>query len=236
MTIQDMHYDIKKKLNKVDSQQYRNLLVPEIDFALNEAQELFIKLIAEPRLKSHLGFEKSQRNTDDIRTIVESEHDSANHLDVTDNKVALPDNYMFYLSGYVKVSRTNCTKEIDITPIQHDDKSRSSYHYKSSFEWERINAEFNSSGIRFDNDGSFEIDKFCISYIRKPKYMHNAQAFKNGQYVLPSGTLLEGSENCELPDQTHREITDLAVMLLSGELELPGYQTSIAKLKLNQLN
>ena len=61
MTISEMHYDFKKKLNKVDSEQNRNLLVPEIDWALNEAQELFIKMIVEPRQRSFIGFEKSQR-------------------------------------------------------------------------------------------------------------------------------------------------------------------------------
>ena len=48
MTIQDMHYDFKKKLNKIDSQQNRNLLIPEIDWTLNEAQELFVKITAFP--------------------------------------------------------------------------------------------------------------------------------------------------------------------------------------------
>ncbi len=32
MSIKRMHYDIKVKLNKVDSQQYRNLLIPEIQW------------------------------------------------------------------------------------------------------------------------------------------------------------------------------------------------------------
>ena len=44
MTIQEMHYDVKMKLNKVDSQQYRNLIIPQVDWILNEAQELFVKL------------------------------------------------------------------------------------------------------------------------------------------------------------------------------------------------
>jgi len=55
-----MHYDLKVKLNKVDSQQYRNLLIPEIDWALNEAQNIFIKNIAEPRKMQQMfdfGFE-----------------------------------------------------------------------------------------------------------------------------------------------------------------------------------
>ena len=37
MNIREMHYDFKKKFNKIDSQKNRNLLVPEIDWSLNEA-------------------------------------------------------------------------------------------------------------------------------------------------------------------------------------------------------
>ena len=48
MTIQEMHYDFKMKLNKIDSEQYRNLRIPEIDWKLNEALEIFIKINAEP--------------------------------------------------------------------------------------------------------------------------------------------------------------------------------------------
>ena len=67
MTIKEMHYDFKKKLNKVDSQQYRNLLIPEIDWALNEAQNVFVDIVSEPRLKTHLGFEKSQKNIQTLK-------------------------------------------------------------------------------------------------------------------------------------------------------------------------
>ena len=45
MLIEDMHYDFKQKINKIDSQKYRNLRIPEIDWKLNEAQEIFIKTV-----------------------------------------------------------------------------------------------------------------------------------------------------------------------------------------------
>ena len=72
MTVKEMQYDIKFKLNKVDSQQYRNLRIPELDWVINEAYEIFVKSIAEPRTSNYLGFETSQRTIDDIRTIVAS--------------------------------------------------------------------------------------------------------------------------------------------------------------------
>ena len=70
MTVQDMHYDFKMKLNKLDSQQLRNFLIPEIDWLLNEAQELFVKWVAEPRIPNGLGLETNQRSIDDIRVLM----------------------------------------------------------------------------------------------------------------------------------------------------------------------
>ena len=49
-----------------------------------------------------------------------------------------------------------------------------------------------------------------------------------------SGTLLTGSQDCELPIQTHREIVDIAVLILTNNLELPTYQLKQAKVNLNQ--
>lgn len=232
MTIKDMHYDFKKKLNKVDSQQYKNLLIPEIDWALNEAQELFIKMIAQPRLRSYLGFEKSQRNIDDIRTIVVNE----NCLNVSNNTVALPEDYWHFVKADVEMSKGNCTGIKGRFHVrQHDDEFENSPFDKSSFEWRTVNGVFYENGVKFYTDGSFTINKFCISYIKKPNYIHNAENFRSGTYNLPSGTVLSGSENCELPDHTHREIVDIAVLLVSGEINTPDYQVKLNKLTFNNL-
>lgn len=236
MSIKAMHYDVKRKLNKVDSQQYKNLLVPEIDVALNEAYGLFIKMIAFPRFRTQLGFEKSQRTIDDIRPLVNEQEDAENQFIVEGNRVPLPEDYVFYLSSHLVAKKNNC-ESVKIRPtfVQHDDDAEGDFHHKSSYEWRTINARFNSYGVRFENDGSFEIEKFCLSYVRKPKYIHNAEDFREGGYISPSGDLLTGFENCELPDHTHAEITDIAVMLLTGELKIP-VDFAFAKLKLNQLN
>ena len=66
MNIKEMQYDLKFKLNKIDSSQYKNLRIPEIDWVLNESIELFVKNIAQPRFSQILGFEINQRNIDDV--------------------------------------------------------------------------------------------------------------------------------------------------------------------------
>lgn len=232
MTISEMHYDFKKKLNKVDSEQNRNLLVPEIDWALNEAQELFIKMVAEPRQRSFLGFEKSQRTIDDIRTIVESEQ----VVTITNGVAPFPERYLFFLKAEVLMDKGNCRGVKGRLHVrQHDDEFENSPFDKSSFEWRIVNGLFITEGVKVFDDGTFTNKSLVLSYIRKPSYIHNANAFRNGTYHLPSGRVLEGTVDCELPEHTHREIVDIAVALVSGELLSNDYQVKLSKLNINEL-
>ncbi len=232
MTIKDMHYDFKKKYNKIDSQQNRNLLIPEIDWTLNEAYELYVKMIAEPRTKSYLGFEMNQRSIDDIRTIVVND----NCLDVVNNIVSLPEDYWHLVKKHALISKGKCTNlKAKLYIRQHDDDFQNSAFDNSNFEWRTVNGLFYQGGIQLYTDGTFVVNKVCIDYIQKLKYIHNAEDFRGGTYKLPSGTILTGSQDCDLPEHTHREIVDVAVALASGEIMSPGYELNMNKLKFNQL-
>lgn len=239
MTIREMHYDFKQKLNKIDSEQNRNLKVPEIDWKLNEALEIFIKNIAEPRVTNHLGFETSQRTIDDIRTLVVNDLKlTPNIIDKNTYYIELPENYMFYISSEVKIKREGCQERSARTILrQHDDRFEDSPYDKSSFEWKEVNIRFYEKGIKLFTDGTFNITEVNLNYIRKHSYIHNAQDFlPTGQYKLPSGELLINSKDCELPNHTHREIVDIAVLITAGDLSLQDYQFKQAKINLNQIN
>ena len=237
MDIKEMQYDIKFKFNKVDSEQYKNFKIPEIDWAINEAEEIFVKSIAEPRTSNYLGFETSQRTIDDIRTIVVNDASIVpTKIDNETYKVELPQDYMFYISANVIISKANCSDRVARAILrQHDDRFESSPFDTSSFEWKEVNIRFYEDGIKLFTDGTFEIKEVKLNYIRKRKYIHNAQDYlPTGSYKLPSGTLLTGTQNCELPEHTHREIVDIAVLILANNLDLPSYQLKQAKVNLNQ--
>ena len=118
---------------------------------------------------------------------------------------------------------------------QHDDEFENSPFDKSSFEWRIVNGLFITEGVKVFDDGTFTNKSLVLSYIRKPSYIHNANAFRNGTYQLPSGRVLEGTVDCELPEHTHREIVDIAVALVSGELLSNDYQVKLSKLNINEL-
>ncbi len=240
MTIREMHYDFKQKLNKIDSQKYRNLLVPEIDWKLNEAQEVFVKVVAEPRLKNGFGFEINQRTIDDIRTIVVNQSlDKKNCIpaikfDEESYTVELPEDYWFHVSSEVFATKGNCKLvKLDTIVRQHDDRFKSSPFDNSSFEWREVNVRFFGNKIRVFTDKTFGINYLCLDYIKKPLKLHNAQDAQGGSYRdLGTGLVLTGSQDCELPAHTHREIVDLAVLITTGDLQISDYQIKQNKLKL----
>ena len=233
MTIEDMHLDFLRKLNKVTSNQNRSFLIPETDLILNEAQTLYVKRIAEPRMINPItGFERSQRNRDDIRTLVIGNYS----CNITDNIVEIPEDYMFYVKAKVIMSNEHCSKvKGNFFLHQHDDMFEDSPFNNSSFEWREVTGTFIKEGIELYPEG-FTVDEFLLTYIKKPVYMHYADGFRNGSYYLPDGvTLLSGKQDCELPEHTHSEIVDLAVLLTVGDIASPEFQLKMAKLKFNDI-
>ncbi len=231
-TIENMHYDFKMKLNKIDSQKYRNLQVQEIDWKLNEAQWLLIKTITEPRIQNKYGFETNRRTIDDIRTLVRNDSPLVLNQTTNDSYTAsLPNDYMFYASAYVIADKGNCKdKRLRFITRQHNDKFQESPFDESSFEWREINGRFYDSGIKvFAVD--FTPKTIVLDYIRKPLYMHYANGTINGTYNLPDGTILTGKQDSELPEHMISEIVDLAVLITTGDLQIPDYN-----IKLNKFN
>lgn len=240
MDIRSMHYDFKVKLNKLDSQQNRNILIPEIDWALNEAQEVFIKSIAEPRISNGLGFEVGQRTIDDLKTIVVDQDLSdltsciaLTRIDGYQYLATIPTNYMYWVRGKVTVTKGICNGILRAIVAEHDDRHETSNFAKSSFEWREANVEFESRGIKVFSDGTFVPHYLCLSYLKVPPYMHNAQDTVAHTYTLPDKTtVLTGHQDCILPPQVHRQIVDIAVMIVSGQLQIPDYTIKQAKVKL----
>lgn len=227
-----MHYEFKKKLNKIDSQQNRDLLIPEIDKSLNEAINYFINLVAFPRFNPTTGFEKNQKNIEDIRTIVITD----SPLSVTGNNILiLPPEYLYFLKLKVGLKKGSCNDVMaTVTIREHDDEFEDSIYDCSSFEWRVVNGVFNKQGIKLYANG-FTFTGAFLSYIEKHPYVHNAEDFRNGEYKRLDGTLLTGNQNCILPEHTHSEIVDLAVLFATGELQISDYQIKRDKLNFNNL-
>lgn len=239
MNIKEMHYDLKMKLNKIDSSQDRDLKIPQIDWKLNEALSIFIKAVAYPRYSQTMGLERSQRNIEDIRTLIVENKEIGTTLSMSNPNLflaELPKDYDFYISSKVTAKKGQCTKSNLKTFVRkHGDFNEDSPFHNSSFEWEDINLYFNQKGITISTDGTFSVTKLYLDYIKKHPWMHNAEDFSSQGYQMLNKEVLMGTQDCLLPEHTHREIVDIAVLLITGDL-IPDYQVKLQKLNINKFN
>lgn len=232
MNIKEMHYDFKQKFNKVDSEGNRNFIVPEVDHLLNLGLELFVENVAFPR-KSGLnikGFEVSTRNTEEIRPLVVN----ASFTKVG-NYFTIPVDYWYYVKSEAICTKEGCTGITCNTIVrQHDDDFNSLFH-KSDFNWREVNITFDSTGI-LTHVTDFTVDTLDVTYISKHDYIHNAEDYQGNTYTKLDGTILTGTQDCILPDNTHKYIVDIAVHLASLSLNSSNPQANALRTNLNILN
>ena len=230
MNIKEMHYAFKLGMNKLDSNQNRNILIPEVDFLFNHALSLYVNNIFFPRNVKLYGFENSQRSIDNIRTLVVSNE----VIPVADKIVKLPEQCWHFVKAFGKAKRGNCVKDIRLFFQQHDDLFQENSVYKSDFDWETLNFTYTSQGLKLEYSG-FEVEDIKLTYIKLPVYMHNAEDYDPEGYInLKDKTLLTGHQNCELPDDSCKDIVDIAIFLATGAIQDNLYASIKEKLTFNQ--
>lgn len=234
-----MHYEFQLRLNKLDSRRYKGLLVPEIDRKLNEAQEVFINTIVEPRHSiDGLGFEANRRNKEDIKTLVvnpkKEDFISASVWDDISYLIPLPEESMYLINAIILAEKGDC-KDIELydsVEVKHDAVISRSGLEGSSFEWRKCNYRIIKEGVRLFTDGTFKITKVGTEYIRWPKVIHNAEDWIGGTYQGLDGVTYTGTQDCELSKTAHSTIVDLAVLITAGDIDLSGYNLRLNKFKI----
>tara|TARA_R110000787_G_scaffold279645_1_gene389859 strand:- start:8631 stop:9377 length:747 start_codon:yes stop_codon:yes gene_type:complete len=243
MTVEEMHYDFKLKFNKLDSQDYQNFQVPEIDWILNEAQWVFLKQRYGLTNPKQTGFEGSQKRIDDLRNLVVRGTSLAGSASVSapmSVKASLPADYMFMLRVEAVALKLTCgQKNLTCRVTQHDDLSNtlSDPYYTPSYEWGEIPIVFGtetSAAVDADtmfgyHDGSFSIINYLLDYLRTPKRIAFPSGVTGGSYNYPGAVAVAANQDCELAEHTHNEIVDLAVQIAAGDVEHPGLQIKMAK-------
>jgi hypothetical protein len=211
MKILDMHYDFKRKFNVLDTSARRSFQTQEIDWFLNEAQYQFVLSRLD---RQSQGLSEGQRNLDDLRTLFKDLT-----APVTNNEAFFPPDQLVSIKIEAKVTKQGCgTKVIRVYNMAHDDTHERDTFVQSSFEWEELNAEYRRGKLLlFPTD--FTVEEVYFTYVKNPPLMYYALQ----PYRLPSGDLLSGIVDCELPEHTHHTIVDFAVAGamtdLSGDLQ-----------------
>ena len=222
-----MHYDFKLKMDRVDTLTNPDFNVAEIDWLLNEAQNIFVKDRFGPNNTKHQGFEVTQKRIDDLSTLSVKFPEQGPIPLVLEEGVyeaaltALKYDMMFFLRATVEVILPGCTKKVPLKFVQSDDLSEclKDPFNSSSLDYIVYNVGRNSTSATpsiYLYPGGYTLGNLYPEYIKTPSRI------SYGGYTYIDGTQLVQA-NCELPEQTHSEIVDLAVLLAAINVENPEY-------------
>lgn len=228
MTVTELHYDFKLKVDKVDTLTKEDFNAAEVDWLLNEAQELLIRRRMGQNNNKVQGFEGNQKRIDDLKTlhvkfplqpgIVPTLDSGVYEVDLSD----LAHTYYFLTRAYCDVNDGSCVTQAEVKITQNDDLTevlRDPFNKPDQF---IIPANFgqssssNGEGSLYLYPGSNTIDNVYIEYLRKPLKI------SLGTYTYIDNTT-PAAQTSELPEHLHPELVTQAVELVAIILNDPAH-------------
>jgi hypothetical protein len=209
--VKELVYEFKLALNKMDRQD--NVLVPleDIIVYLNQAQLYWIKSKIGEINAYREGYEANRKRIDDLQNLKEESKplilqktDNVLHKGYKGDLADIPD-YMFYVMSYAHANNGTCDAGLAVDLIRQNDLSNLYFdaNFGPSFEWRSTFATIGGNGITVYTDGTFEVDKLFLTYLRYPKPI-DSEGYIN----------LDGkdsvNQDCELPYYAKSDILDLA--------------------------
>lgn len=243
MIIEEIHYNIKLRSNKLDSQYKRDFNALEIDYILNDVINIFVDTVYSGNNPSLKGLEETQFRIDDISSLIIKSPfvtgitpSLVSSDNVYEFKLSSISNYRHLIGGEFVTTKNDCTKNIRLNQVQHDDLKHvlKDPYRKPSFEWERVpmvlakdNTVTGQTSVYAYTQGDFTITHF------KPEYIKNPSLVSIGGYNTVSGSPAVKTE-LDLPVSVHSRIIDLAVAEIKRILSSPDeYQLFSEKLRVN---
>lgn len=220
MTNAQAQTEFKIRFDKVDSLNYPNFTIIEIDSLLNQAYQRIVKQRYGLNNNKRQSFEESQKRTDDLKTLVQNAIltpavNATDNIDINAQFVALPTDYWFIVQERADLNYQDCNgqyiiKRIPVYPVDHYefDKTMGNPFKKPS----------NSRVLRLMENGKVElvhadntnIVNYRLRYIKKP---------------LTIDTTNSPNTSLEASDHLQSEIIDEAVKIALENIEGKRQQT-----------
>lgn len=220
MTNERLHYEVKLRWNKLNSNHKKDLYPEQLDDALNKAQEDLIEYLysGNNSKKYRFGFEVTQQRIDMLSSLVKVSSLTPTLITTNQYGLTLPADYKHFLNCI-----TN-TCQVPVTIVRINDisaKLRDS-NTKPSSKWNRVLGTFRDSRIILYTDGT--ITSATLEYLKKPRKIfsggYDTLEFIHGDSTSPSST--SPQQTCELNDTTQELLIDITVQYLGHMFEEPN--------------
>ena len=226
----ELVYRFKLEFDKLDSQDYPDVPLPQILTFLNKAIILYVQKCYGLNNNYNLGFEGDQKRIDDLSALVVKDEPQIQYQN--DSNIEEP-RYYADISNLKKGKYLHLIRSLSYgdkgacknrvlwnTQVTHDelDEVLVDPTRDPSFEWQEIPIVISQNKIYGYTDGTFKLNTLYIEYIKYPKEIDLISYTKfNGD---PSQTI-----DSELPDYSLLDIVTLAVRLAQATISnVEGYQ------------
>jgi hypothetical protein len=212
ITVEELVYEFKLMINKVNRQDNVDIPVEDVIVYLNRAQMSWIKTKINPNNVYKLGYEAIEKRIDDLQVLKQSSVRlnpiKTNDLFYLGYECPLEDaaNYMFYVNSTCVAKKQDCTKNLTIDLVKQGDLNNMylDANFSPSFEWRSTLATIGNDKLYVYTAGEFTIEGVYLTYLRYPN------SIDIEGYTKLDGTV-SNNVNCELPQYAKGDIVDLAV-------------------------
>lgn len=228
MTIDRMRHEIKLRWNKLNSNHKKDFPDAYLDDIINDAINEYIEIFysGNNSKKYRIGFEVTQQRIDMLSTLVVP-HKSVATTQVVPNVFKIDLNSLTpKYKHFLRASFTDCNKRIKVDMIRHNDfdVKMMDENTKPSIKWGRALAEIksgtNGSDMYIYSDTT-TVPTLDFEYLKKP-----AKVFSSGydslEYINGDNTAYTQTSpkvHCDLPEDYHTIVVDIAVQNIAGILE-----------------
>jgi len=240
MTIDKAHWIFKQKINRLNSEHYRDLLPIQIDDLLNRGTFWYMEHLGQTH---KLPFETTQARMDMLSTLVVKfpEQSELAPAATSDNQYEFRFGDLKYPYAHLVRAYGKCGElVVPVSIVKHDELSKvlGDAFQKPSKKWGKLVGSLGkstendtTSALYVHSEEGFVIDKLRIEYIRKPERVF-VGGYDSVEYLACvkaggsdcSNQYLSSSsdkQQCELPELYHELWVDVAVYLYTGRTENP---------------
>lgn len=233
-----MHYEIKRRANKLNSNHYEDLSKLELDRLINESQVFLMEHIGEA---NQLPFESNQQRMDILSSFVvkygnkDYQQPELDPVLIEDGLYELDYNLLRFDYAHTVRAFVKCNDRIiQVIFKRHDELSSSldDEYQKPSVQWDRIlgtlGKSSNGTSLYLYVPTGVTLSKVRVEYLKKPRDVFSG-GYDTLQYVACKK---EGLSDCsqfysstdsivhsEVNEHYHDLIVDIAVYLFTGETE-----------------
>lgn len=210
--VDELLLELELKLNGLGREENQNIFVENKLIYLNNAQMAWIKSKLDPNNVYKIGYEGIRKRIDDLQVLKINDKkvnvlkgENLRYLNYFGDLTSV-DDYMFYVSSYVKAKTKKCSDTMGVNLIKEGELETLYFNdnYGPSFKWRETIATVGDNKLYVYVNNTFDITDIRVTYLRKPKLID-----KEGYIKLDGSNSV--NQDCELPEYAKNDIVDLAV-------------------------